>query len=138
MDDKPRYPWRLATNERYRDVVKYLMSLATACLLLPGFFAREFLGVLPGVPLRSAVGWPTYWSWGFLSIAVIAGVVFHYLSAKWVRLAWGQEVDVLRVPVTDARIESALHVCFWTTAVAFLFGLLFAVIFVFGYGMPKP
>lgn len=137
MDDKPKFPWRLATNERYRDVVKHLMTLATASLLLPGFFAKEFLGPGNKELIKPVMGWPIFWSWGFLGLAIFSGIVFHYLSAKWVRLAWGQATDVLGIPVSDSFIEGALHLCFWTTAVAFLAGLLFALAFLFGYGTPS-
>jgi len=136
MDDKPKYPWRLATNERYRDVVKNLMTLSTASLLLPGFVAKEFLGVSKDVTLKSFVGWPIYWSWTFLGLAIFSGIVFHYLSAKWVRLAWGQETAAWGIPVTESFVEGALHVCFWLTASTFMLGLGFVVAFLFGYGAP--
>lgn len=96
MDDKPKHPWRLATNERYRDVIKTLMTLSTASLLLPVFFAREFLGINGNIPLKSVVGCPVYLSWILLGIAIFSGIAFHFLSAKWVRLAWGQEAGVCR------------------------------------------
>jgi hypothetical protein len=134
VDDKPKYPWRLATNERYRDVVKHLMTLSSAALLLPGFLAREFLDIPKGESLKSVAGWSIYASWLALAFAIFSGTVFHYLSAKWVRLAWGRDSDILGVPVTHVGIEKALHITFWLTAVAFIFGLAFAVAFLFGYG----
>ena len=134
MNDKPKFPWHLATNERYRDVVKHLTTLATAALLLPGFLARDFLGLNKDTPLRDAVGWPIYVSWLFLIVCIGSGVVFHYLSAKWVRLAWGRTADVWGKSVQHTQVERALHVTFWLTAGTFLFGLAFAVAFLFGYG----
>jgi hypothetical protein len=80
VEDKPKYPWRLDTNERYREVVRTLMGLSTAVLLLPVFFAREFLGLEPRVPLNVVLTGSVYWSWAFLGFAVFAGVVFHFLS----------------------------------------------------------
>jgi hypothetical protein len=134
MDDKPKYPWRLATNERYRDVVKTLMTLSTASLLLPVFFAREFLGVEGKVPLKDVVGWPVICSWVLLGLAIFSGIAFHFLSAKWVRLAWGQETDFWRFPVTETAIERFLNFFFWSTALTFMSGFAFVIAFLFGYG----
>jgi hypothetical protein len=134
MDDKPKYPWRLATNERYRDVVKTLMTLSTASLLLPVFFAREFLGVEGKVPLKDVVGWPVYWSWVLLGLAIFSGIAFHFLSAKWVRLAWGQEAGFWGFPVNEKSIEGSLDFFFWSTALTFMSGFAFVLAFLFGYG----
>ena len=62
-----------------------LIGLSTASLLLPVFLAREFLGISQETPLRTVIAPTAYWSWGSLVIAVFSGVMFHYLSAKWVR-----------------------------------------------------
>ena len=134
MEEKPKYPWRLATNERYSDVIKTLMTLSTASLLLPVFFAREFLGIDGEVPLKNVVGWPVYSSWVLLGLAIFSGIAFHFLSAKWVRLAWGQSAGVWGGTVTDSFVERALDVFFWSTALTFMLGFGFVIAFLFGYG----
>lgn len=134
MDDKPKYPWRLATNERYREVVKTLMTLSTASLLLPVFFAREFLGVDAKTPLKDIAGWQVYWSWGLLGFSIFAGIAFHYLSAKWARMAWGEEAGFLGVPASERFVERALEFFFWGAVVSFMTGLVFILAFLFGYG----
>lgn len=134
-DDKPKYPWRLATNERYRDVIKTLMTLSTASLLLPIFFAREFLGVAGNIPLKSIVGWQVYCSWILLGIAIFSAIAFHFLSAKWVRLAWGQEAGFLGFTMSETSVERALDFFFWSTALTFMLGLFFVLMFLFGYGV---
>ena len=36
---------KVKTNERYNQIVRRVISLATAALVLPALFLREFLGV---------------------------------------------------------------------------------------------
>ncbi|MBI4191101.1 MAG: hypothetical protein HY525_11260 [Betaproteobacteria bacterium] len=123
MSAEPKHPWRLVTNDRYRDVVRTVMGLSTASLLLPVFFAREFLGIESKMPLNTVFGAGVYWSWALLGLSVFAGVLFHFLSAKWVRLAWDQPVGIFGIPASENFIERAMDVCFWATALAFLVGL---------------
>ena len=123
MDDKPKYPWRLATNERYRDVVKNIMTLSTAALLLPVFLIKEYFGV-QGKALREVADWPMWASWSLLGVSIFAGILFHYLSAKWVRLAWGRPAGILTIGVSETFIERALDVTFWATMLCFLVGLM--------------
>ena len=96
-----------------------LMGLATASLLLPVFFAREFLGIDQQTPLSEVINPTVYCSWAFLATAVFSGVVFHYLSAKWVHLAWGKSAGVLCFKLSDAGTERALNVFFWLTVAGF-------------------
>ena len=42
---EPRYPWRLDTNDRYREVVRTIISLSTASLAVPVFFLRNILSI---------------------------------------------------------------------------------------------
>lgn len=123
MSAEPKYPWRLDTNERYREVVRTVMGLSTASLLLPVFFAREFLGIEAKTPLNTVFGAGVYWSWVLLGLAILAGVLFHFLSAKWVRLAWDQPVGIFGFSASDKFVERAMDVCFWITVFAFVIGL---------------
>jgi len=129
MSAEPKYPWRLATNDRYREVVRTVMGLSTASLFLPVFFAREFLGIASTTALKTVFGAGVYWSWILLGISLLSGIVFHYLSAKWVRLAWEQPVTVFCVRVSDDFIEKAMEVCFWVTSIAFIVALVLIVQF---------
>jgi hypothetical protein len=137
MEAKLKHPWRLDTNERYREVVRTLMGLSTASLLLPVFFAREFLSIDAKTPLREVLGPSVYWSWALLGFAVFFGVVFHYLSAKWVRLAWGQEAQVFWIKVSDPFVDRALDLCFWATVIFFFAGVGLIVMFFVAYA-PGP
>lgn len=92
---KVREPWKVDTNNKYSEVVKSIMGLATASVFLPVFLAREFLGIESEIPLKSVLGCSVYWSWALLAASILAGVFFIYLSAKWVRIAWGKEAGIL-------------------------------------------
>ncbi len=105
------------------------MGLSTASLLLPVFFAREFLGIDAHTPLISVFTPSLYWAWVLLGAAVFSGVVFHYLSAKWIRLAWGQEATVFWRKVTDRSVDRALDIAFWVTVIAFITGLILILVF---------
>jgi len=129
MSAEPKYPWRLDTNDRYREVVRTVMGLSTASLFLPVFFAREFLGIESRTALKTVLGASVYWSWVLLGLSILSGIVFHYLSAKWVRLAWEQPVTVLCIAASENFVEKAMEACFWFTGVAFVAGLFFIVQF---------
>ena len=133
VDRKPTHPWRVATNDRYREVVRMLIGLSTASLLLPVFLAREFLGISQETPLRTVIAPTAYWSWGSLVIAVFSGVMFHYLSAKWVRLAWGQDASILFFKLSDTAAEKALEWSFWVTVAGFFAGIGLTVCFFLEY-----
>lgn len=113
------------------------MGFATASLLLPVFFAREFLGIDSKTSLKSVLGLGVYWSWALLSFAVFAGVLFHYLSAKWMRLAWDQPAHILWMKVNNSFVDRALDVCFWATVIAFFSGFGLTIWFFVTY-VPRP
>jgi hypothetical protein len=134
MSTSPKYPWRFDTNERYREVVRLIIGLSSAALLLPVFFAREFLAIEGTKPLKDIFSCSLYWSWGLLGLAIFSGILFHFLSAKWVRLAWGQSVGVFGCDVTDTFIENALHFTFWLNSLSFMVGLALIINFFVNYG----
>ena len=133
MSHEPKYPWRLSTNERYREVVRLLIGLSSAALLLPVFFAREFLAIQSTKPLKEIFTCSLYWSWGLLALAIFSGILFHYFSAKWVRLAWGKSAGVLGKAVSEGFIEAALNLTFWLNVLSFMMGLGLVLLFFVGY-----
>jgi hypothetical protein len=112
------------------------MSLSTASLLLPVFLAREFLAIKPEVALKAVISCSVYWSWGLLGLSILSGVVFQFLSAKWVRLAWEKPVGVFGLNVTESFIETGLEITFWCCALTFMVGLFFVVYFFANYAVP--
>lgn len=126
----PKHPWRLDTNERYRDVVKTIMGLSTASLMLPVFFARNFLAIDANTPLHSVFTGSIYWSWVMLGFSIASGVFFQYLSAKWVRLAWNQPAGIFFGTDTKENIlERLMEISFWITPIAFIVGLTLTIWF---------
>src|SRR3546814_8563100 len=85
-----KYPWRIDTNDRYRELVAVILSLSTGALLLPVFLARKFLGISEKTPLKEALTCTTYWAWICLAASILSCIIFQFFSTKWVRLAWGQ------------------------------------------------
>jgi len=101
--------------------------------LLPVFFAREFLAIQSTKPLKEIFTCSLYWSWGLLGLAIFSGILFHYFSAKWVRLAWGKSAGVLGQEVSDGFVEGALNITFWLNVLSFMAGLGLVLLFFVGY-----
>lgn len=136
MSSEPLHPWRLDTNDRYRETVRTVMGLSTASLLLPVFLARNFLGVPEATPLKHVFSSAAYWSWGLFGASILSGIFFSFFSAKWVRTAWGKPVSVLCRDVSETCIEIALEWFFWLTMLPFLAGLVFSIAFFVQYACP--
>ncbi len=116
--NEPKEKWKIETNDRYQRVIGILISLATATLFLPLVLVKDILpipkkdAVLDQLPPSVITGWC------LLFLSIFSGVLFNYLSAKWVKQAWGQEIRV-----TSSRLESFLDWTFWITAISFLAAL---------------
>lgn len=124
MPDQMKEPWKADTNGKYSEVVKAIMGLATASLLLPVFMAREFLGIQPNTPLVKVLGGSVYFGWFFLATSILAGVFFLYLSAKWLRLAWGKNAGLFFSNSTsESTIERLMETSFWCCIGFFAIGL---------------
>lgn len=137
MADGPKYPWRIDTNDRYRELVSVILGLSTGALLLPVFLAREFLGVSEKTPLKDALSCSAYWAWVFLAVSILNCIIFHFFSAKWVRLAWEQPVSLICVPVSENFVERSLEISLWLAIIAFLAGIILTLLFLVGY-VPRP
>lgn len=133
MSNEPIHPWRIDTNDRYRETVTTVMGLSTASLLLPVFLARNLLGVPEATPLNNVFSSAAYWSWGLFGVSILSGILFCFFSAKWVRTAWGKPVSVLRNEVSENCIEVALEWFFWLTMLPFLAGLVLSIVFFVQY-----
>lgn len=106
MSSDPKFPWRIDTNDRYRELVSAILNLSTAALLLPVFLARNFLGVPEQTPLKDTFTCTAYWGWGCLAVSILACIVFYFFSAKWARLAWEKPVRVASIPVSRASLSA--------------------------------
>jgi hypothetical protein len=123
-------PWKKDTNDRYLETVRAVMSLSTGSLLLPAFFSRNFLDIAPNTPLICIFGFSIYFAWALLGLSILCGIFFHYLSAKWVRIAWGKEAGIFWSKNTPERkVESCMEAAFWLCIIGFLLGVAFTLYF---------
>ena len=120
---EPRHPWRLDTNDRYREVVRTIISLSTASLVVPIFFLRNILSIPNNKSLLDILDWTVVASWILLFISVIFGLVFYYASAKWIRLAWGQSTGFFGFSTNESIVEAVLDFSFWGSVITFAIGL---------------
>jgi uncharacterized membrane protein len=134
MTNKLKEPWKLDTNVKYSDVVKTVMPLATASLLLPVFLAREFLGIKGEKPLVEIFSCSIYSAWLLFGISILAGVFFQYLSAKWVRIAWGKKAGIFfSEDTSETRVELWMEISFWSCVLSFGIGVVLTLVFFVNY-----
>ncbi len=114
---QPKDRWKIDVNDRYQKVLGTVITLATTAPVLPMLFLREFLAVPKDKGLLGFLDYRVYASWVLLSISVVAGIVFYYLSAKWIKLAWGEPVSI-----SSGRLEFLLNLSFWLSVGAFVLG----------------
>lgn len=127
-------PWKLDTNSKYSEVVKTIMSLSTATLLLPVFMARKFLGIENTTPLINILECPVYWAWGLLATSILVSIFYLYLSAKWVRIAWGKEAGIFWSKSTkESTVETLMEISFWFCVLLFGVGLFLTISFFVNY-----
>jgi glucan phosphoethanolaminetransferase (alkaline phosphatase superfamily) len=134
MNEKPIYPYRLDSNARYREVVKFVMTYALASITVPILFARNLLVLSANVSLVSIFDWKVYCSWLFCVLSILSGLVFYYASAVWIRLAWGKPSALFGIEMNDKRTESVLDWTFWLSisfwGIGFVLIILFFLFFV--------
>jgi hypothetical protein len=123
MSEAPRYPWRIDTNDRYRELASLIIGLATAALFVPVFFAREFLGVDDATPLISVFSCSAYLAWLLFAVSILSGLAFHMFSAKWIRLAWEQSASIAGVSLTEKSCEKWLEWTLWIAVLSFILGI---------------
>jgi hypothetical protein len=90
MQETSKQPeWKEKTNAIYQDEMKTVLNLATASLVLPIVLVKTF--AVGGVP-KDHLNRRAYVSWAFLSLSILACMVFFYASAKFVKvISGGQE-----------------------------------------------
>lgn len=116
--------WRVQANSEYQKVISSLTALATAALVLPPFFLRDMAGIKDGEALWSHLSCSAYFSWTSLCASIVSGLVFQYVSAKWIKRCHGGETKL-----SFKELESWLDWMFWLTAMSFVIGIALLVIF---------
>jgi hypothetical protein len=123
MAAEPVEKWRIETNDRYNKIVTSVISLATGSLVLPALFLREFLGIPKEKALTPFLNYGVYLAWICLGLSILSGLIFSWLSVKWVKLAWGK-----KILVSERFLERVLDVSFLAMWLLFPVGVvLFSV-----------
>lgn len=133
-----KYPkqWMLDVNDRYQKVVGLVTSFSTALIASPILFLKEsakssntmilsmldFFAILGGI---------------FLLGSIISGIFYAYGSAKWVKLAWGEQADILNKNKGVKDIEKFLDLTYASMMVGFLLGGLCMIIFMVTHIPPQ-
>jgi len=134
MTEEIKEPWKRDTNNKYSEVVKTIMGLSTASLLLPVFMAREFLGIGTKTSLADVLGCSIYWAWSLLALSIFASIFFLYLSAKWIRIAWGKEAGIFwKKNTSESIVEILMEISFWVCILLFGSGLFLTIMFFVNY-----
>jgi hypothetical protein len=120
--------WRIDTNNCYSKVVSTVISLATGSLVLPILFLREFLAVPKDKALSPLLNCTVYLSWVCFSAAILLGLIYSWLSAKWVKLAWNKEIML-----SESTLERLLDTTFVGMLLLFLAGIFSIVWFFAAY-----
>ena len=105
------------------------MGLSTASLLLPVFMARELLGIKAETLLGDVLDSYVYLAWLFLGLSILFGVFFLYLSAKWIRTAYGQQAGIFwSNNAKETTIELCMEISFWSSILLFGVGLVLTIV----------
>lgn len=132
--NQPKEPWKIDTNAKYSDVMKSILGLATASLMLPVVMSRNFLAIKSTIPLSEVLSCSIYISWIAFGLSIISCVMFQYLSAKWVRIAWGKPAGIFFCKHTsEKRTESLMEGSFWLAVLSFLLGIFLTIYYFLNY-----
>jgi hypothetical protein len=85
--------WKLKTNEQYQELMKIVINLATAALVLPVVFIKDFLGLKEGEYIKPHLNLLAYSAWLLLFFTLFASMLFYYASAKFVKVVSGGKED---------------------------------------------
>lgn len=119
--------WKLDVNDRYQKAVSTIVSLATAALVVPVLYLQHILAKTQ--PLTDMINAWVYSSWLSLGASILAGIIYYYASAKWVKLSWQKPADMFGINVTKAFVEWVLDKSYFVMMVGFVLGLVAIVVF---------
>ena len=132
--------WKIDVNDRYQKAVGVVAGLSTASLILPIFYLKDIVGLGDDDSIADIITWLVYLAWGLLALSVLAAVIYYYVSAKWVKLAWGKKPDFFGKTrlfgwnmVSDKALERMLDGSYFTMMVGFIVGLFCMLVFVVNF-----
>jgi uncharacterized oligopeptide transporter (OPT) family protein len=117
--------WRIETNERYHKIVASVISLSTGALMLPVLFFREFIGLEKSQAIAPHLNSKMYTGLLCLALSILFGLIYSWLSVKWIKLAWHQKIKF-----SEGWLEFLMDASFVLMGIAFLVGVL-AIIYFF-------
>ena len=115
--------WKLDVNDRYGRAVGIVISLASASLFLPILFLKDIALITSTQSFADSLTYWAYIGWLLLSLSVVSGILYYFFSAKWVKLAWGQQADIFGKKVVEGSVEKLLDACFFLMMVGFVIGI---------------
>src|SRR6266849_437481 len=124
---------KIKVNDQYQKVIGAILGLSTGSLVLPVLLLKDFLSVSKDQPLIKYLNWKIYCSWAALAISIILAIAYYYLSAKWIKQAFGQP---LKYGWMSDKLEIVLDWCFWMAVLFFIIGLMCFLTFAM-YVVPK-
>lgn len=110
--------WKEKSNAQYQKVIGTIVSLATAALVLPVLFLKDFIRIPAEDRLIEHLSGTVYAAWAFLAISILLGTGFYYFSGKWLKNAYGGSTNL-----DEAQLECALDWTFWLSIGSLLLGL---------------
>lgn len=125
--------WKLDVNDRYSKAVGIVISLASASLFLPILFLKDIAGISSTQSIADSLSIWVYTGWGLLALSVISGVLYFFFSAKWVKLAWNKDTDILGVKVSEPAVELLLDGSYFLMMTGFVLGITALITFMTTY-----
>ena len=125
--------FKLDVNDRYQKGVALVTSLSTASLILPILFLKDIVNVTGNQTVADALTSDVYLGWKMLAASIFLGVLYYFLSAKWVKLAWGKSTDIFWVPVSEGVVEYLLDTSYLIMMICFGGGMYYILSFVVEY-----
>lgn len=114
----------IEVNARYVRLIDLLMGLATGSLVLPPLFLRTFLGVT-NEPVAIFLDTYSLLSMGSFATTIGLSLAYHFVSAKWIKNAWGQHT-ILNLE----QLQTLLTLLISGVVLSFALGIAFFVQFV--------
>ena len=116
--------WRIETNDQYNRIVRVVGFLSIGVFILSILFLRDFLGIPYEQTLASLLNSVMYTAWGCLACSFLLGLIYSWLSVKWIKLAWGQKIEL-----SEHCLEQLMDVSFVVMGMLFLAGTALSVYF---------
>ncbi len=128
--------WKLDVNDRYQRAVATVISLSTAALVSPIVFLKNVVAPGEGKSIVSLLDFTAYVGWLLLAVSIVSGILYYYLSAKWVKLALGKTADIFGISTNGRFVERALDLTYLFMMVGFLAGTACMLKFMATYATP--